>query len=69
MTGFISSRVAVGHSIIVIVYHILLRNEPYRDLGADYFDQRRQEAITRHHVRRLRRLGYAVTLEPLTDAA
>jgi transposase len=61
--------VAVGHSIIVIVYYILLNGEPYRDLGPDHFDERRQECIRRHHVRQLQRLGYAVTLEPLAPAA
>jgi len=33
--------VAVGHSLLVIVYHVLKKKEPYRDLGGDYF--------TRHH--------------------
>jgi transposase len=33
---------AVAHSIMVSVFHILTRNEPYRELGANYFDERRR---------------------------
>lgn len=33
---------AVAHSIMVSVFHMLACNEPYRELGANYFDERRQ---------------------------
>jgi transposase len=56
---------AVGHSVLVAFYHMLTRHEPYRDLGADYFDDRRRDQVQRRLVHRLERLGYAVTLEPL----
>ena len=36
------AAVAVGHSILVIVYHMLKRKVPYQDLGPDYFDKRRE---------------------------
>jgi transposase len=55
--------VAVAHSIIVIIYHVLNRLEPYKDLGANYFDERDQQAVQRRLVRRLERLGYQVTLQ------
>jgi CDGSH-type Zn-finger protein len=32
---------AVAHSILVMVYYMLLRNEPYQEAGADYFDKSR----------------------------
>ena len=32
--------VAIAHSILVIVYHVLSRKEPYHDLGSNYFDER-----------------------------
>lgn len=35
------AAVAVGHSILVIVYHILRDNVDYQELGADYFEKRR----------------------------
>ncbi len=61
--------VAVGHSILVIAYHMLTRNEPYHDLGANYLDEHDRKAVERRAVRRLERLGYRVTLEPVAQAA
>jgi transposase len=52
--------VAVGHTILVIVYHMLKKQQPYRDLGADYFDRRNTEQLTRSLIRRLERLGLQV---------
>ena len=57
---------AVGHSVLVAFYHMLTRREPYRELGADYFDDRQRDLVQRRLVHRLERLGYAVTLEALT---
>jgi transposase len=57
--------VAVAHTLLVIVYHVLTTGEVYRELGADYFDQRNKDALARRLVKRLSTLGYAVSLEPL----
>jgi len=54
--------VAVAHSILVIAYYLILRNEPYRELGGNYFDQRNPEAVTKRLVKRLEKLGYQVSL-------
>jgi transposase len=56
--------VALAHTILVIVYHLPTRREPYRDLGVGYFDQRERQHVRHRLVRRLERLGYAVTLQP-----
>lgn len=56
--------VAVAHSLLVIAYHVLRDQHPYRDLGANYFEDRDRQAIQRALVRRLHRLGFAVTLQP-----
>lgn len=61
--------VAVAHSILVIVYHLLAEKSSYQDLGADYFDRRAAEVQGKRLVRRLEALGYKVTLEPLPLAA
>jgi transposase len=58
--------VAVGRSILVIVWHLL--DDPsadFVDLGPDYYDQQRgiQRAV-RSHLRQLQALGYQVTLQP-----
>ena len=56
--------VAVAHSVLVIIYHMLRDQRPYADLGPDYFDQLDAARLQRHHVRRLEQLGFTVTLEP-----
>lgn len=59
------AAVAVAHSILVIAYHLISRHEPYRDLGDDYFDQKRPESVKKRLVKRLEKLGYQVNLEPI----
>lgn len=54
---------AVGHSILRIVYHLIKDGTTYRDLGADYFDRRNEASVTRRLVRRLETLGYTVELK------
>jgi transposase len=54
--------IAVAHSILVIAYHLIQRNEPYCDLGSDYFDKQRPQATAQRLMRRLQRLGYDVSL-------
>jgi transposase len=57
------AAVAVGHSILVICWHLLANNADYDDLGGDYFTRRNNTA--RHQdrlVQQLQDLGYQVTL-------
>lgn len=63
------AAIAVGHSILVIAYHILKDHTTYQDLGADYFDQRQPEMLQKRLVRRLEGLGFDVSLTPLGQAA
>lgn len=61
--------VAVGHSILVIAYHLLARKQAYSDLGANYFDERDRQAVTKRCLSRLNKLGYKVSLEKSQLAA
>ncbi len=58
------AAVAVGHTLLVIIYHLLRDPDIYRELGGAYFDQYERHAVQRRLVRRLQRLGYSVHLEP-----
>ncbi len=59
------AAVAVGHSILVIAWHLLSTGEIYTDLGSDYFDKRRNSpAHQRRLVAQLEAMGLRVTLEP-----
>ena len=61
--------VAVGHSILVIAYHLLARGTSYHDLGPEHFDRRDADRVKRRSVQRLESLGYKVSLERQDDAA
>ena len=56
------ATIAVAHSILISLYHMLRDGTSYRDLGANYFDQRDRDSTVRRAVRRIERLGYKVTL-------
>lgn len=58
------AALAIAHKILVAAYHVLARRVPYRDLGAAYLDQLSKERLANNLVRRLERLGYAVSIRP-----
>ena len=60
--------VAVGHSMLVIFYHMLKDRTTYKDLGGDFFDRLEPERLTRYYVKRLEDLGHKVTLESSVPA-
>jgi transposase len=61
--------VAVGHSILIIAYHVLSRKQPYQDLGSNYFDERDRTLVARQSIRRLEQLGFKVTVETPSQVA
>lgn len=61
--------VAVQHAMLVALWHMLTHRVPHHDLGADYFSRQNTTRIRRHHVRRLERLGYQVSLVPVKEEA
>lgn len=66
--GSKKAAVAVGHSILVIIYHLLRDHESYQDLGGKYFDERDRHVVQKQLVRRLQRMGYQVELQPMAQA-
>lgn len=63
------AALAVAHSMLVSAYYMLDRDEAYREVGADWFDQRHADAHARRLVAQLRRLGHVVVLDPADPAA
>ena len=58
------AAIAVGHSILIVAYHILKQPTiPYQDLGARYFDERDKERLKYRLLHRLEGLGFKVALE------
>ena len=58
------AAVAVGHSILVICWHLLAADSDYTDLGGDYFTRRANPDRRRDRlIEQLTGLGYRVTLD------
>ncbi len=57
------AAVAIGHSILVSIYHMIKKKESYRELGADYFNQLRKDKVVKSSIKKLESLGYKVQLE------
>ena len=67
--GHHKAIVAVAHSVLVIVWHLLTGNQPYSDLSGDYVVQRHHgEAHKNRLIRQLERMRYKVTVEPADPA-
>lgn len=54
---------AVAHSLLVVIYHMLKKGTSYHELGGDYFDKLNAHRLVPYLVRRIKDLGYQVTLE------
>ena len=55
----------MAHSILVSAYWMLIRDEPYADLGPEWLACRNDEAHARRLVAQLKRLGHTVVLDPV----
>jgi transposase len=60
---------AVAASILTAIYHMIKNEVPHNDLGADYFDRRKPADKVRRLVGQFKKLGFAVTLQPIATAA
>lgn len=56
--------IAVAHSLLTTIYHVLQKRLPYTDLGVDYFERHQPETQTQKLVAKLEALGLKVTVEP-----
>lgn len=56
--------VAIDHTIITAIWHVLANGEVFKELGADYYQQRNQAKAKIRAVKELERLGFAVQLAP-----
>jgi transposase len=63
------AMIAVGHALLVIIYHMLSEHTSYLDLGSNYFDERDRQSTEKRLVHRLEKLGFQVSLQPATQVA
>jgi len=66
--GAQQALVAIMHQLLKVIYHLLKTGEAYRELGADYYQPADPARTAARRAKRLERLGYTVTLAPLTAA-
>jgi transposase len=59
---------AVAHAIVVSAFHMLARHETYPALGHNYLDEQRRDHLVDRLTRRIERLGYRVSLDPVPAA-
>jgi transposase len=63
------AAVAVGHTLLCLVYALLADGEVYREPGPGYLDERHRRRVEQRALDRLRALGYEVTLTPARQEA
>jgi transposase len=62
------AALAVAHSILVIIYHLLKNQTTYREKGETFFEERDRQGMEKRLVRQLSSLGYHVELQPIALA-
>jgi transposase len=67
--GRLKALVAIEHTIITAVWHILSATTEYHDLGGDHHLRRNPDRARHQAIRALNQLGYTVTLNPIQEVA
>ena len=62
------AAVAVAHSILVIISHLLSSQTTSQEKGETFFEEQERQGAQKRLVRQLTRLGYHVELEPMAQA-
>jgi len=63
------AALAVGHTILIIAYHIIKEQCVFLELGADFFDRLNEQHLINRLTKRINALGYKVDIEKLPMAA
>ncbi len=59
----------MADSLVVIAYPMLSHGQPHHELGANYFDEGKEQTVGNQLLRRIQELGHSVHVEPETTAA
>jgi transposase len=63
------AAVAIGHTILIMAYHIIKEQRSYKELGADYFDRLNEHHLVKRLTARIEALGYEVDIKKPATAA
>lgn len=61
--------IAIAHSILIAIYHMLKRRQPYAELGAHHFHQMAPKRLRNYYIRQLEAMGLSVTIHTEDQAA
>lgn len=56
--------IAIAHTILIAIYHMLKEKVPYYDLGADYYTVIQHDKLIERNLRSLEKLGVDVIIQP-----
>ncbi len=54
--------IAIAHSILIAIYHILKKNQPFKDLRNDYYVTLNKEKMIKRNLKSLENLGVTVSI-------
>lgn len=57
--------IAIAHSMLLAIYHILKELQPFNDLGSNYFTSMNEEKIIKKNIKSIESLGYEVALQKI----
>ena len=66
--GPIKAVVAIEHSILIAIWHMVTNKMSYNDLGADYFTRMNPDKSKNRAINQLKQLGFDVSLTPIEQA-
>ena len=67
--GPLKAVVALGHAMLVAIWHMLSDGTLYSDPGDDFYTRRNPDRTRLRAIEQLQRMGYTVTLEPIVEVA
>ena len=62
--GHKKALVALAHALLVILYHVMARRQPYHELGEDSFQRLDPAAQAKRLLHQLTHLGFDVQIQP-----
>ena len=54
------AAIAIGHKILIVIYHLISKKTAYNELGARFLDGLQTKRKVKYHVKRLEELGYHI---------
>ena len=58
------AMIAIAHTILIAIYHILKEKKSYKDLSSNYYNHCNQEKLIKRNLHSLEKLGVTVVIQP-----